>query len=156
KQNFSGAWLTYRPVKGQAIDLYYLDLDNANHNVQGQTAGRGRVSGSFNTSTLGGRHAGNPENLLFDFEGMDQIGPWSNQNTSAAAYTTALGWNFAKLPMTPQLWVSWDFASGDHNPGTTDTHGTFNQLFPFGHYYFGYIDVVGRQNIEDLNFQAVA
>src|SRR5262249_45371924 len=27
-----------------------------------------------------------------------------------------------------------------------------NQLFPFGHYYFGWIDLIGRQNIQDLNF----
>jgi hypothetical protein len=24
-------------------------------------------------------------------------------------------------------------------------------LFPFGHYYFGYLDQVGRQNIQDFN-----
>jgi len=94
--------------------------------------------------------------VLFDFEGMYQFGPWSNQQTSAGAYTASAGWNFSKLPMTPQFWVGYDFAAGDHHPGTTDTHGTFNQLFPFGHYYFGFIDVVGRQNIEDINFQAVA
>jgi hypothetical protein len=155
KQNFSGAWFTYRPEKTQAIDLYYLNLDNDNHNVLGETAGKTRVKGSFNTSTFGARYAGNQENLLFDFEGMYEFGPWSNQDTSAAAYTTAVGWNFSKLPTTPQFWISWDFASGDHNPGTTDTHGTFNQLFPFGHYYFGYLDLVGRQNIQDLNFQTV-
>jgi hypothetical protein len=156
KQNFSGAWLTYRPMKGQAVDLYYLDLDNANHNVLGQAVGRaGRVTGSFNTSTVGARYAGNYEDLLFDFEGMYQFGNWSNQGISAGAYTAALGWNFSKLPMTPQLWAGYDFASGDHNPGGSDTHGTFNQLFPFGHYYFGFLDLVGRQNIEDLNFQAV-
>ena len=155
RQNFSGAWLTYRPMKGQAIDLYYLDLDNANQTALGQTVGRTRPSGSFNTSTIGSRYAGNYEDLLFDFEGMYQFGSWSNQDTSAGAYTAALGWNFSKVPMTPQFWVGYDFASGDHNPGTTDTHGTFNQLFPFGHYYFGFLDLVGRQNIEDLNFQAV-
>src|SRR5207248_9775790 len=126
-----------RPVKGQASDLYYLDLDNANHDALGQTVGRTRRSGSFNTSTFGTRYAGNSEDLLFDVEGMYQFGPWSNQNTSAGAYTAALGWNLSKLLMTPQFWAGYDFASGDHHPGTTDTHGTFNQLFPFGHYYFG-------------------
>jgi hypothetical protein len=156
KQNFSGLWLTGRPAKGQAIDLYYLNLDNANGTFAGEVVGKGgRPLGSFNTSTFGSRYAGNYEDLLFDFEGMYQFGPWSNQSTSAGAYTAALGWNFSKLPMTPQFWVGYDFASGDHHPGTTDTHGTFNQLFPFGHYYFGYLDLVGRQNIEDLNFQGV-
>jgi hypothetical protein len=155
KQNFSGLWLTYRPMKGQAIDLYYLDLDNANGNAQGEFVGKTRQPGSFNTSTFGSRYAGNYNDLLFDFEGMYQFGPWSNQDTSAGAYTASLGWNFSKLPMTPQVWMGYDFAAGDHHPGATDTHGTFNQLFPFGHYYFGYLDLVGRQNIEDLNWQLV-
>ncbi|HEY1858796.1 MAG TPA: alginate export family protein, partial [Gemmataceae bacterium] len=146
KQNFSGLWLTERPVKNQAIDLYYLNLDNDNHNVLGQAVGGTRVRGSFNTSTFGTRYAGNQGDLLFDFEGMYQFGPWSNQNTSAGAYTSDVGWNFSKLPMTPQFWVGYDFAAGDHHPGTTDTHGTFNQLFPFGHYYFGFLDLVGRMN----------
>ena len=34
KQNFAGAWLTYRPEKGQAVDFYYLYLDNQNTVVQ--------------------------------------------------------------------------------------------------------------------------
>jgi hypothetical protein len=156
RQNFSGAWFTYRPEKGQAIDLYYLNLDNDNHTFPGQTVGHKRVNGAFNTSTFGSRYAGNVENVLFDFEGMYQFGPWSNQQTSAGAYTASAGWNFSKLPMTPQFWAAYDFAAGDHHPGATDTHGTFNQLFPFGHYYFGFLDLVGRQNIEDLNFQVVA
>ena len=36
-----------------------------------------------------------------------------------------------------------------------DEFSTFNQLFPFGHYYFGFMDDVGRENINDLNFQGV-
>ncbi len=155
RQNFTGAWVTYRPEKGQAIDLYYLNLDNDNHNVLGEAVKGSRVKGSFNTDTIGARYAGNKDDLLFDFEGMYQFGSWSNQDTSATAYTTSAGWNFSQVPLTPQFWVAWDYASGDHNPGTTDTHGTFNQLFPFGHYYFGFLDLVGRQNIEDLNFQVV-
>ncbi len=151
KQNFSGAWLTYRPVKGQSVDLYYLNLDQALHVARGE---RG-VLGAFNVSTFGARYSGDYENVLFDFEGMYQFGPWSNQEISAGAFTTALGYNFADVPFTPQIWFSYDYASGDHNPGTTDTHGTFNQLFPFGHYYFGFIDVVGRQNISDINGQVV-
>src|SRR5262249_26435325 len=139
----------------QVVDLYYLDIDNSHHTALGETVAGKRVMGSFNVSTFGARYSGNQENLLFDFEGAYQFGPWSDQNTSAGADTTALGRNFKNLPMTPQFWIGYDFASGDHNPGRTDTHGTFDQLFPFGHYYFGYLDLVGRQNIEDLNFQTV-
>ena len=56
------------------------------------------------------------------------------------------------LPMNPIFWVYYDFASGSHNPGHGD-YGTFNQLFPNGHNYFGWTDLVGRQNIDDVNLQ---
>ena len=43
-----------------------------------------------------------------------------------------------------------DIASGDDDPTDGDLE-TFNQLFPLGHAYFGYIDVIGRQNIIDVS-----
>jgi hypothetical protein len=54
--------------------------------------------------------------------------------------------------MNPTVWVYYDHASGQPGPpGTTSVHQTFNQLFPFGHYYFGMMDLVGRQNINDYH-----
>src|SRR5207302_1095899 len=62
QQNFSGAWLTYRPMTGQAVDLYYLNLDNANHVAAGEANARGvRPMGAFNTSTFGARCSGDYE-----------------------------------------------------------------------------------------------
>jgi hypothetical protein len=147
---FSGVWVTKRPNKDQVMDFYYLDLDQARH----VAVGNGKVTGAFNTSTVGSRYAGKYKGLLWDFEGMLQFGPYSNQHTFADAYTTGLGYYFKDVPLTPQFWIYFDHASGDPHPGLGTTHRTFNQLFPFGHYYFGYIDVVGRENINDLNFQA--
>jgi len=39
-----------------------------------------------------------------------------------------------------------DFASGDRD-ATDSKLGTFQQLFPLGHAWLGYLDLVGRQNI---------
>lgn len=41
-------------------------------------------------------------------------------------------------------------ASGTHL-SASGQFTTFNQLFPFGHYYLGWADVAGRQNIQDVN-----
>lgn len=149
-QNFTGLWTTYRPRKGQAVNLYYLDLENRNPGI---ASGRGGVFGFYNVSTLGGRYVGDFHQFLWDFEGMYQLGSWSNQAISAGAVTTGLGYQFAHLPFDPQFWLYNDWASGDRNPGTGDVHGTFNQLFPWGHTYFGYLDLVGRQNIDDISMQ---
>ena len=50
----------------------------------------------------------------------------------------------------PTLWAYYDWASGDKDP-TDTTHGTFNQYFPLAHKYFGFMDIIGRQNIQDAN-----
>src|SRR5581483_5332910 len=47
--------------------------------------------------------------------------------------------------LTPRLYFEFDYASGDNRAG--GSVGTFNQLYPNGHAYLGYIDFIGRQNI---------
>jgi hypothetical protein len=85
---------------------------------------------------------------------MFQFGSWANQVTTAGAATVRGGYHFADCPMNPTFWICYDWASGDPHPGVGNVHRTFNQLFPFGHYYFGGIDLIGRQNIRDLNMEA--
>jgi hypothetical protein len=144
-QNFVGAWATYRPKAGQVIDLYYLMLDNTNKYVQ-----LGIPQGGFTRHTTGGRYAGNAGNFLFDVEGAFQFGTQNGRDVFAAMFTKGLGYNFKDAMWSPTFWAYYDYASGG-NP-TNGTSHTFNQLFPFGHYYLGWTDQVGRQNIHDLNF----
>src|SRR5258706_5725452 len=49
----------------------------------------------------------------------------------------------------PRIGVEYDFASGDRNP-TDGKRGTFDPLFPFGHYYQGFADVFAFKNGKDL------
>jgi len=82
--------------------------------------------------------------------------PWGNLetplNTLAFAVASGAGYHFKGQPMNPQFWLRYDFASGDNNPND-GKYNTFNQLFPFGNYYLGWADRVGRQNIHDFNAQ---
>src|SRR5262249_33218168 len=125
KASFVGLWSTYRPMKGQAIDAYYLYLDNSTP----LTGVSGPNRHGFDVNTFGSRYAGDYKRLLWDFEGMYQFGQHGAQSTSAGAYTTALGMHCAEAPMNPQFWLCYDFASGNHHPGVGE-YGTFNQLFP--------------------------
>jgi hypothetical protein len=59
--------------------------------------------------------------------------------------STELGWWLTDWRFAPRFHLNGDWASGDHRPGGTS--GTFNPLFPFGHKYFGEIDVQGRSNV---------
>ncbi len=150
KETFAGLWTTLRPTKTQSVDLYYLYLDNATPiaTPAGSPAGRR----GFDVDTFGVRYSGEKDMLVWDFEGMYQFGQHTFQSTSAGAATTGVGLHFADAPLNPTFWIYYDYASGNHDPGHGD-YGTFNQLFPNGHNYFGWTDLVGRQNIDDLNFQ---
>jgi hypothetical protein len=145
-QNFAGAWVTHRFDKQHAIDAYYLMLDNTNRTVQ-----QGLTRAPFTRHTFGGRLAGQgvggSENLLYDLEGAMQLGTEDRRNVVAGMATAGLGYHMKGVPWNPTIWGYYDYASG----GTGGTVNTFNQLFPFGHYYLGWIDQVGRQNVHDVN-----
>lgn len=147
-QVFSGAYASYRPVQGQNIDLYYLNLDQTSHTP----VRLGIPVGPFNVSTVGARYVGKKCHLLWDFEGDVQFGDKAGEPILAQAASAGAGWIFENVKTLPQVWLTYDYASGDQSP-TAGTVRTFNQLFPFGHYYFGFLDLVGRQNIHDLNAQ---
>lgn len=155
--NLAGAWFTYRPKKGTFVDLYYLFLDNTTPNAPpSPLAAAGTKLGAQHFSTVGFRYAGDRDGrYLWDVEAMYQFGERGAQTISAGAVTTGAGYRFAETRMAPQLWLYYDYASGDRNPGSGTTFSTFNQIFPFGHYYLGFLDAVGRQNIHDVNAQFV-
>jgi hypothetical protein len=81
-------------------------------------------------------------------EGGYQTGEFGAESVSAGFFTVGLGRRWADRPCKPALWVFYDWASGDSVRGAG-----FNHLFPLGHKYLGYMDLFGRRNIEDLNFQ---
>lgn len=144
-QNLAGLWATYRPEKGQSIDMYYLFLDNTNDVTQ-----LNMVRAPYNVHTLGSRYFGDKDNMLWDVEAALQLGERGNSQILAGMATVGAGYHFSKLPLNPTFWVYYDYATGDSSPNE-GTYTTFNQLFPFGHYYLGWADLVGRQNIQDLN-----
>jgi len=153
-RDFYGLWGTYKPQRGHFSDLYFLTLDDNRNRAVGPIFNN--VTGGT-VYTVGSRYAGNTNQFLYELEGMYQFGQSYNRSLiatdiSAGAVASGVGYQFAKLPMNPQLWLRYDYASGDKNAWDGQTN-TFNQLFPFGHYYLGFLDRVGRQNIHDFNAQ---
>jgi hypothetical protein len=100
--------------------------------------------------TVGARLSGAPKPFDFDLEAAYQFGKFGSGDISAWMVASEGGYTLADAPLVPRLFLGFDAASGDHHPGNGDL-GTFNQLFPTGHPFFGYIDVIGRQNIIDLH-----
>jgi hypothetical protein len=146
-QNFAGAWVTYKPKKGTTADLYYLMLDNTNNVTQQRI-----VRAPFTRHTFGARTAGDLDNeILWDLEAALQLGTQGRRDVVAGMATAGLGYHFKDTAGNPTVWAYYDYASGDGTPNTGN-QTTFHQLFPFGHYYMGWADLVARQNIHDVNF----
>ncbi len=144
-QNFVGTWLTHRPQPGRFLDLYYLYYGDRRDIAQLDV-----VRAPCDLHTLGSRWTGDRDGFLWDAELALQLGQRDDRDVVAGMATAGIGRRLPNLWATPTMWLYYDYASGDSNPNSS-TSNTFNQLFPFGHYYMGWIDLVGRQNIHDLN-----
>ncbi len=142
---FAGSWVTYRPKKGEAVDFYYLYFDNNNSLLQ-----QAIVRSPTEFHTFGSRWSGDQNGYLWDFEGALQLGDRGDADLVAGMTTAGLGRHWKDAWLTPTAWVYYDFASGDASPNS-GSYTTFHQLYPFGHYYLGWADLVGRQNIQDAN-----
>lgn len=143
-QEFVGLYGTYKGRTDHTTDFYFLRL--AEYDGPGtQFAPR-----DFNANTFGARRKGKHACWLWELEGGYQFGDFGPADQSAGFATAGLGREWTAARWKPTLWFYYDWASGDDDP-TDDEHGTFNQLFPLGHKYMGYADLVARQNINDVN-----
>ncbi len=148
-QNDSGSDLFGLYANGKlpaklGVDLYWLGLDR-NQSVWGGVSGE-ELRHSMG-ARLGGPVSDTP--LDFDLETAYQFGDHATRDIRAFMFASQLGYKLSDLPGAPRVYLGFDYASGDEDPLDAKV-GTFNQLFPLGHAYLGFIDIVGRQNIIDL------
>ncbi|MCC6493055.1 MAG: alginate export family protein [Pirellulales bacterium] len=145
-QSFYGLYNSYTGIEDLTVDAYYLGYENETTSL----APSGQ--GDFSIHTLGLRlNAALTESWLFECEGGPQFGRQSGLalDHEAAFGTVGIGRKLGDLlPWSPTLWGYYDYASGNNVGGDFNR---FNQLFPLGHKYFGFIDAVQRSNIEAPN-----
>lgn len=148
---FYGVYTTKQGSRGQpGIDIYWLGYDRRNAEFGGREAREKR-------QTIGGRVGGQMASTsgYYDLESAYQFGDYGDDSISSLMFTGLIGHNWMGSRFSPRVYGAFDYASGDDDPADGKL-GTFNQLFPLGHAYLGYADVVGRQNIIDgsLGFSA--
>jgi len=138
---FAGAYYTNTSCKTTPWDVYALYL----HRDEARWLG---VADVEDRVTLGARANGPFDGTRFDWdaEAAYQFGTFGSDSISAAFATVELGWNPCGVCLDPRLALGADWASGDGD-GAGGTLGTYNQLFPTGHMWLGYVDVIGRQNV---------
>lgn len=148
-QDFFGLFGTFDSARFDTGELYYYGLVEQDPTA---TAFDGEL-GDFDLHTLGGRILSQgSEGYGIELEAGYQFGEYVGANHSAGFLVAGFGHKLVSHPMKPSLWVYYEWASGDGNLAN-NTHGTFQHLSPRGHYYLGYADITGRQNIQDLNLQ---
>ena len=136
---FAGVYGTGQTgIAGIGLDGYWLYRERKNLNEERHTPG-GRIFG-----TLGKTH------IDYDFEAAYQFGDSGDKDVRAFMIGSQFGYRFTETLFKPRAYVGFDFGSGDNDP-TDSKVETFDQLYPLGHAYLGYMDFVGRKNIISPN-----
>jgi hypothetical protein len=140
---FFGVYATQKLSNGKGFDYYWLGIDRKNRTFNGTTGDESR-------DTFGVRHWGKiSKTLSYEGEVALQTGSVGSADISAFMLASELTYKPANVKLNPKITFGFDYASGDNKAG--GDVNTFNQLFPLGHAYFGFIDIVGRQNIVDYS-----
>ena len=143
EQTFSGVYGTYRHSSA-AMDGYLLV-----HTIAGDT---GSATPGTTRFTAGGRMATATDRPL-RFEGETALQWGEARGRDIRAWMVSLGPRYTwRTTSAPWLGVGYDYATGDPDAGD-DQAETFDQLFPLGHGFLGFIDLVGRQNVNVVVLQ---
>ncbi len=143
--DFYGAYLTWTGLPDHGVDVFFF----GQHDIRDRVNPNGQA-GDMSRYTFGGRFWG--KRAGFDYETLlaGQWGKWAGDAIHAWAWTVEGGYTFADCPWRPRIGAGFDLATGDHDPADNSV-GTFDQLYPLGHKYLGYIDLIGRQNVNAAN-----
>jgi hypothetical protein len=157
---FSGVYATTLKIPANILDVYFLARDASTKALTDEPSPQFPQPSARDIYTAGGRFKSKPGELGnwdYSVEGAYQFGNF--RDTRAGAPATRLtqnafmavvqgGYTFANLWATPRLGAEFDYASGDDN-AHDGTHGTFDNLFPTNHKFYGSMDFVSLQNIQD-------
>ncbi len=150
-------------VPKQETELYFL-ARNTGLESPAATTGRPQAGGpgardiytiGLRVKSLPGRFGG------WDYEAelAGQFGNFRNAaqgrrlTHEAFAAHLAGGYTWSQFKTAPRLGLEYNYASGDRDP-TDDRHGTFENLFPTNHKFYGYMDFFSWQNLHNVRLNA--
>lgn len=159
---FSGLYASTRTIiPKQETQLYFLAR---NTSPQSPTATTGSPQAGGPTArdiyTTGLRFKSLPGQFGgwdYDAELAGQFGSFYSTTLTndldhlAFAAHAAGGYTWKDTSWSPRLGLEYNYASGDNSP-TDGDHGTFENLFPTNHKFYGYMDFVSWQNIHNVRF----
>ncbi|MCB9851968.1 MAG: alginate export family protein [Phycisphaerales bacterium] len=150
EEHFYGIYGAYKGIPDHYVELYLLGL----HDTGDLRNANGRI-GDRTLLTAGGRVGGKSGGFDYDGELMGQWGTFAGDTIRAWGAAVDAGYTFKEVSWKPRIGAGFDYGSGDDDP-TDGAHETFNQLFPLGHAYLGYLDLFARQNVIATNINLTA
>ncbi len=149
--DFYGAYATYKGIADHGLDFYFFHIRDT---AKTRLSPNGAV-GDRKVHTLGSRFWGRRGGFDYEAELAGQWGRWAGDSIQAWAWNVDGGYTFGDIGCKPRVGIGFDWASGDRDPFDGNIE-TFDQMFPFSHYYLGFLDRVARQNIMALNLNVSA
>ena len=155
---FSGIYATSLKIPKNIFDVYFLSRNANRMAINIEPSPQFPQPTARDIYTIGGRLKSKPGelgNYDYSLEGAYQFGDFAATATSARLRQDAFmfcaqaGYTFADLWATPRLGAEFDYSSGDAN-SADGVHGTFDNLFPTNHKFYGSMDFISLQNIQDV------
>ncbi len=160
---FSGVYATVSLVPKHSLELYLLSRNASLQAPAAEPRPQFPQPSARDIYTAGGRLKSAPGQLGpwdYTLEGAYQFGDYRDPRLVIGGDSPRLrqdafmaiaqgGYTFTDTWAKPRLGMEYSYSSGDNNP-TDHTHRTFDNLFPTNHKFYGYMDFISLQNIQDV------
>lgn len=160
---FSGLYATTLKIPKNILDVYFLARNSSDQAAAAVPSPQFPQPSERDIYTVGFRLKSKPGELGgwdYTLESAYQFGNFVDKRPGAftptqrldqSAYMVAAlgGYTFTDWWGKPRLGLEYDYSSGDRDP-FDDQHETFDNLFPTNHKFYGYMDFVSLQNIQDV------
>ena len=83
-----------------------------------------------------------------------QLGDFGIRSQKALAFISEIGYQFTQTPWKPWIRFGLAYASGDGDPDDSD-NGTFFNMVPTNHKWYGHLDTSALSNLIDLYSQSI-
>lgn len=163
-QVFSGVYFSTTAIPVQTTDVYALQLQEDQTSTSSSFVTLGtRVQSKPGVFAKRSQQAADGKNVMettpppvgFDYDGefAFQKGKVADLDLTALALHAGAGYTL-NVACLPRLGLAYNYGSGDNNP-VDGSIGTFQNLFPTNHKFYGQMDAFSWQNMHDLevNFQ---
>ncbi len=160
-ETLSGFWATSAKVPHHALDFFFLSRNVNGDSPSAVNQPEVPLPSPRDIYSIGARLKSKPGDFgSWDYtvDAVGQFGnfrdlragaPSSRIEHQAYAFIVNFGYTFADCPATPRLAIEYSHGSGDSDP-TDDFHGTFDNLYPTNHKFYGYADFASLQNLHDI------